>query len=253
MAFRVPALRIRVRTLAVLVALSALLISGAIALLDPTGRLVRQLGRDQPAYLRREAAVALGYNLPPWDVEPAISALIVALKDPSPRVRECAVTGLAGHGQRSIRAVPDMVALLDDDDWSVRYSACAGLGVIAESGGPERVAAVRALESALGDSRPDVRRAAALALVQLGEAPKSVDTLSDLLRKQDALDRQRLLAELRRVLGKKDRALIPVLQAAARDQDAKVCDLARGLLLLFGPPDTTLPVRAEVLPVSPHE
>jgi len=253
MAFRVPTLRIHVRTLAALVALCALLVWGAIALLDPTGRLVRQLGRDQPAYLRREAAVALGYNLPPWEIEPAISALIVALKDPSPRVRECAVTGLAAHGQRSLRAVPEMVALLDDDDWSVRYSACAGLGVIAESGGPERAAAVRALESALGDARPDVRGAAALALIRLGEAPKSVDTLSDLLRKQDALARQRLLGELRQVLDKKDRALIPVLQAAARDQDTTVRDQARALLLLFGPPDTTLPVRAEVLPVSAHE
>ncbi|MDR3636027.1 MAG: HEAT repeat domain-containing protein [Isosphaeraceae bacterium] len=253
MAMNRPAFRVRVRSLVAFVAVCAVLLWAGIAAFDPTRRLVRELGPDQPAYIRREAAVGLGYQIPAWNVEWAISALIVALRDPSPRVRECAVAGLAGHGNRSNRAVSEVAALLDDHDWSVRYSAAAGLGDIAERNGPERVVAVSALVSALDDARPDVREASALSLIRLGETARVVDALSELLRGADARDRQRLLSGLRRVISKNDRELIPVLQAAARDEDGHVRNGARALLPLFGPPDPTIPVRDDALPDTQKE
>ena len=168
----VPRLRMQLRLwkLCVLVALCALGIWGGLFFLSPTRRLTRQIQPDQPTYLRREAVGGLGY-VPFWEADQAIGVLIEALGDPSPRVRENALSGLGAHGVRARRAVPAILAAGNDDDRNVRYTAFAVLGVVIspERRDPERDAVVAALKLALDDRAPENRMAAAISLLQLRE------------------------------------------------------------------------------------
>jgi len=99
------------RTLGLVIVLCAVAIQTSLYFFSPTRRLTRQLRPDQPTYLRREAAMGLGYQIPAWEVEQAIGVLLAALDDPSPRVRESAAGGLAAHGIKAERAIPRLMAL----------------------------------------------------------------------------------------------------------------------------------------------
>ncbi|MHC5544750.1 HEAT repeat domain-containing protein, partial [Singulisphaera rosea] len=90
-------LRFRLSTLVGVIALSAVAVWGGLYVFSPTRRIARQIRADQPTYLRREAVGGLGY-VPSWEADEAIGILIGALGDPSPRVRESAISGLGAHG-----------------------------------------------------------------------------------------------------------------------------------------------------------
>src|SRR4051812_14161397 len=83
MRWKVPQLqpRFRLTTLAALVALCAVITWAGLFFLSPTRGFIRQMRPDQPAYLRREAAISLGH-VPDWEADQAIDALIGALQDP---------------------------------------------------------------------------------------------------------------------------------------------------------------------------
>jgi HEAT repeat protein len=132
---------------------------------------------DQPVFVRREAASSLGREIPPWEVDQAVGLLIQSLHDPSPRVREYAGVGLAELGPRADRAIPDVIAVLGDQDRFVRFSAAGTLGFIVGSGSARRGEAVEALTRTLDDKDPDVRLSAAGTLVKMGEAGRAAGVL----------------------------------------------------------------------------
>ncbi len=97
MGLKVPRLRLRLRTLAALVAVLTVSLWAGLSIWSPTRRLGRLLMADQPVFVRREAASSLGRAIPPREVDQAVSLLIRALDDPSPREREYAGVRPAMH------------------------------------------------------------------------------------------------------------------------------------------------------------
>lgn len=172
-------MRFRLSTLGVLVALCAFGMWGGLYFFSPTRRITRLIQADQPTYLRREAVIGLGY-VPFWEAEEAIDILIGALNDPSPRVRENALSGLGSHRVRARRAVPAIMKSLDDKDSSVRFTAYSVLGKIMPPDGkrPEREAVVAALKEALNDPNAQNRLAAAMSLLKLRETRAALPTIA---------------------------------------------------------------------------
>ena len=115
--------------------------------------------------VRVEAAYdlkSLGAN-----AKPAFSSLLVALKDPEPRVRFFAVLTLNILIDTQSDVGPLITAFIDllkDRDDSVRWQAASGLEKI----GPKARAAVPALTASLSDTAEDVRVYAADALKSIG-------------------------------------------------------------------------------------
>lgn len=90
--------------------------------------------------MREAAAVALSRI-----GEPAVPALIDALRSPNPEMRMQAADTLARIGPGASQAVPSLTELLDDEDVRVRKSAARALGQI----GPKAAEAVPSLMRAL--------------------------------------------------------------------------------------------------------
>lgn len=90
--------------------------------------------------MREAAAVALSRI-----GEPAVPALVEALKSPDPNVRQQAADTLARIGPAAANAVPALTALLEDPDPRVKKSAVRALGQI----GPAAATAVPSLMRAL--------------------------------------------------------------------------------------------------------
>jgi HEAT repeat protein len=177
MRLTLPKFRLRLRTLAALVAGLAVTLWAGLSIWSPTRRLGRLLMADQPTFVRREAASSLGRGIPPWEVDQAVGLLIQALHDPSPRVREYAGVGLAELGPRADRAIPEVIAILGDEDRFVRHTAAGVLGFIVGAGSAQRGEAVAALTRTLDDKDPEVRLSAAGALVKMGEARRAAGVL----------------------------------------------------------------------------
>ena len=239
---RVPRSRLRVRTLILLVALCGCGLGGWLAYWDSTGRLIRRLRADQPVYVRREAAASLGTGIPASKVEEAIAALIGALDDPSPRVRESATVGLWGHKTRAARAVPGLVELLKDGDRRVRYAAAACLGEVVGPSDPELSLAIPALTTALADPEADVRGRAAESLATLGRPDLAVATLARLWDCPDDMARNRAQSTARRRLGPNDRRLVEALVAAATYQNMAARVEAADVLLAHGRVAEAMPI-----------
>lgn len=101
---------------------------------------------------------------PRLDYRSCLDALIEALADPDPRVRQLAAQALGALGPAAARAVPALVRLLEDrDDEGSRNTACIGLAGI----GPAAADALPALRKALDDPSRDVRRFARLAIEKI--------------------------------------------------------------------------------------
>lgn len=96
-----------------------------------------------------------------------------AIQDPDKRVRAQAAAALAALGED---ALEDLVILLKDEDWRVRYRAAESLGKIPSSRGVDH------LIRALTDGKDHVRYMAVKSLGSLGEknaVPGIIQTLSD--------------------------------------------------------------------------
>jgi len=127
--------------------------------------LIAALKDDDPG-VRQTAAGALGGIGP--EAKEAIPALIAALKDGDPGVRRTAAEALEGIGPAAKEAIPALIAALKDGDPWVRRTAAEALGAI----GPAAKEAIPALITALKDDDPWVRRMAAVALGEIGPAAK---------------------------------------------------------------------------------
>jgi HEAT repeat protein len=84
-----------------------------------------------------------------------VEALIAALGDEAPRVREAAAEALGDT--RSTEALPALLVAVEDDDPIVRQKAIAALGELGDARAQTR------LERALSDARPEVRFQAVMA------------------------------------------------------------------------------------------
>lgn len=224
-----PRLRVSVRTMTVLIAVLAVSFWAALNIWSPTRRLGRLLRADQPAYVRREAASSLGHEIPSWEVDRAVSLLIGALDDPSPRVREYAGVGLIQLGRRAERALPKLVAAFDDDDRYVRFMAVRTAGALIEAGAARPSGVVLALSRALDDPDFNVRLAAAQSLVEVGEAPKAVSLLVAECSSSDST--RRYLARLILRSAHQPRHFVAALVKELHNPDAKRRDEAFQTLL----------------------
>jgi HEAT repeat protein len=97
----------------------------------------------------------------------ALPALITALTNPHPLVRESAVKAVGMIGAAGAKAVPDLISALRDTDAGVRETAADTLGKLGELA----VDAVPALVNLFEDGR--VRSRAEAALRSIGPAPPS--------------------------------------------------------------------------------
>ena len=227
---RLPKIRPRLslRTMFVLVALVALGLGAATTYWSPAARGLAGLAPGRPEYERRDSAMALGGFIMPWEKEKAVAGLVGALKDPSGRVRESAVAGLAARGDDARPAIPKLIALLNDPDRGPRASAAAALGILAD---PKDARVVTALTGAVGDPDLDVRLAAAEALLKLGHAREAMPALVDAAAEPEASTHR---GRVEYILGRyrpDPAAWIPAFQAACADPDPRRREAALRLLI----------------------
>jgi HEAT repeat protein len=236
---RIPRLRLRLRTLAMLIAMLAVSLWAGLNIWSPTRRLSRLLQADNPAYIRRDAAVEIGYRVPPWEVEHALGILIDVCDDPSPRVRECAAVGLWHMGNRADQAAPRLVELMHDSDRYVRYAAAGALGQIVGRASPHRAEVIPALEQALGDPDPEVGLSAADALTKIGEGQRAAGTLLARFSGAEAhlCDRARIIMSRP---GADSRVFIAGLAAELRQNDVRRRNDALAALGRIASPDVVL-------------
>jgi HEAT repeat protein len=232
--------RFRLSTLAILIALCSLLIWAGQYFFSPTKRIIRQIQADQPTYLRREAVGGLGY-VPAWEAAEAINALIGALKDPSPQVRENALSGLHAHGVRARRAIPEILKQMVDVDRSVRFSACFTLGSMftREDHGSEHDAVIAALKTALADPDHLNRVAAAISLLRLGERQAAIPAIALSVTDPDENQiKDQARSYLARFCPKID--LSPAVTPLLRDDNPKRRQAALNFLLEAAPPKAVI-------------
>ncbi|MFO0893168.1 MAG: HEAT repeat domain-containing protein [Isosphaeraceae bacterium] len=235
MRLKLPRFRLRLRTLVALIAVLAVSLWAGLSIWSPTRRLGRLLRADQPAFVRREAASSLGWGIPPWEVDQAVSLLIGAFDDPSPRVREYAGGGLANLGPRADRAIPKLITALGEEDRFVRSAAAGTLGYVVAAGSARRGEAVEALARALNDKDPDVRLSAAGALVKVGEAPRAAGVLVSAYSGVD----QHLRAWSRQIMRDANDPIpiVAMLAPEIRVKDGRRRDEALQTLLQIGSPE----------------
>lgn len=123
-----PTLKIRIRTLLVLVAASGVTLGVWMTYFDPVRRWQDAI-RDDNNGLRRWEAItqAQGGRMAGIDYPTAIASLVDALSDPSIRVRQTAALSLPRFGPASRTAVPALVVALGDPDFLVRAYAADAL------------------------------------------------------------------------------------------------------------------------------
>jgi HEAT repeat protein len=138
--------------------------------------------KDEDRDMRQEAAWALGWLGDARALEP----LIAALKDDDGYVRQWVALALGWLGDA--RALESLIAALKDDDWGVRREAAKALG---------RLRDARAVEPLIAALKDHVRREAAEALEQLGEA--AVDPLIAALKDDDTKVRRGAAEALRQI------------------------------------------------------
>jgi len=119
--------------------------------------------------------------------------------------------------QMNAKNVPQLTELLRAKDSAVRWWGALGLRAL----GPNAATAKSELRAALKDSSPDVRIAAAEALVNLGESAAAMPVLESALKDESVFARLAALTTVQR-LGVRAKPLVPALQseAAARRDPA---------------------------------
>jgi HEAT repeat protein len=182
--------------------------------------------------LRRIAADALARIGPDDD---SITYLIRRLDDPQPEVKQSAADALAQVGPRAAGAVSGLRNLLKDpapDHWTVRRSAADALGQI----GRKARDAVQDLCQVLMDARQDllVRRSAAVALGLIGDADENgLNELANLVRNKHPMLRRAATVALWQI-GPQD-SLAPAFIELLDDPDREVRRAAIDALAQIGP------------------
>lgn len=118
-----------------------------------------QVRRNVALFLNVAAGSWSALTGPRLDIQSCLPELVTALHDSDARVRGLAAQAIGEIGSLAAPAVPALVALTNPDQGS-RNSACIGLTGI----GPAAREALPALQRALSDRSPDVRRFAQRAI-----------------------------------------------------------------------------------------
>ena len=139
-----------------------------------------------------------------------VTALLPLLKDSNADVREQTVSALARSGDA--RAITAITALIDDTSPDVREQAVQLLG---RSRNPD---ALPALTKALKDTSPDVREQAAFGLGQLRN-PNAIDALIEALKDSSPDVREQAAFGLGQL---RNGRAVDALMAALKDSDADV-------------------------------
>jgi len=177
-------------------------------------RMARDAERQARDAVRRAHARSTGHGRGHGSRTPAdpktVDALIAALKDGDPGVRQAAAESLGRIGDP--RAVDPLAGLLGDANVEVRRSAVEALGNV------EDARAIPALTRAAADASPVVRREAAEALLSFDE-PAAGEPLIKLLGDPDA--RVRLVA-LEGLSRQGDRRALAPLSKLVKDPNVEV-------------------------------
>jgi HEAT repeat protein len=212
--------RLRVRTLLMLVACTAVFLAAWGEFRDPVRRWKRALRSDNESSRRWEAvAKGISGDVPGVDAGLVLQELLAALADPSLRVRETACHGLGRIGARATTAVADLArVVVNDREHNVRAAAVAALGGILETSKADgaREVAIPALVTALNDRTSLVRSDAAFALVRIGEGEPAVPVLIEGLHQQNPSTVSVSCWCLHK-LGKKAEPAVPTLLGIAGD------------------------------------
>ncbi|HPM81402.1 MAG TPA: HEAT repeat domain-containing protein [Candidatus Anammoximicrobium sp.] len=109
------------------------------------------------------------------EAKETVPELIAILQQNDPQTRTYAINALLGIGPDAKDAVPELIQMLSSDDFHTQYWACRALGAI----GPEARSATDELVRCLKVGVTSVRRNAAAAMGQIGTAigQKGVDAL----------------------------------------------------------------------------
>jgi HEAT repeat protein len=135
-----------------------------------------------------------------------LQTLLFRLSDPDKTVRAGAMHGLVRIGKP---AVPACIALLESNDWKVRYRAAEALGLIGDC------EAYAPLIAALEDGKDHVRYMAAKGLGLLGDS-RAVAHLGLMQRDENEFVRRSAARSLGRIGG--DEA-VRALRAALQDEE----------------------------------
>jgi HEAT repeat protein len=161
----------------------------------------------------------------------------IMLDDVDPQTRWHAAAALGGLGERGIAA---LVTAAGSDDPEVRMFAVVGLSAVVGQlsfriFSPDDSRVIEPLAAALYDTEPVVRRLAALALAEAGDA-RAVPSLETMIRSEDADLRAAALEGLGHV---EDASAVDVLVTALRDTDVETrraaCEALRRLLVSARP------------------
>ncbi len=200
----------------------------------PLDELLTQL-RGGPENEREAAAVALARSGP--RLQEQIDALAGALRDTNTQLGSTAAWALSQLGAASI---PSLIGALTDNRPGVRYNSVYALGAIGQATPP----ATQAVNKALIDPDPTVRKAAAWAMTRLGPQPSklaggaalgSVEDLAAGLKGLNPMERLNAVLRYRGYVGEEDRS-IPLLIRALGDQDTRVRAAAGDALVSLGAP-----------------
>lgn len=137
---------------------------------DATQALIGGL-TDESASVRQNVALFLSVASGNWyalerarlDIRPCLPALIRAIDDSDPRVRELSAHAVANLGPAAAVAVPALIRLLSAPVEGNRLSACAALAKI----GPAAHESLSALRLAETDPSPVVGRCATSAIARI--------------------------------------------------------------------------------------
>jgi HEAT repeat protein len=165
---RFSRLRVSIRVAMMLVVVGVATAAGKwawMAYFSPTHRWLRAIRDPDQGHVRWGiAGQALRGKDPAVSPELATAALIEALKDPNWNVRGDAAAVLGQGGSKAEPAIPALIAALRDREVEVRKGAAGSLGEIIAGGGQGREWVIPALIGALSDRAAWVRQTAALEL-----------------------------------------------------------------------------------------
>lgn len=186
--------------------------AGVLCTIGPTAResvpaLLRAM-KDEAVWVRAWAGTALAAVVPNAPAA-SLNAITAALSDDDTRVRQSAAHALGRLGHRARRAIPQLTALLGDENPWTRSAALSALEQVGVEGHTEVVPPVLALLK--GDKASWYTGDAAAVLATVGPAALSalVEALED---EQTAREAARAIIRL----GEKGKAAIPALLNAAR-------------------------------------
>ena len=200
---------------------------------------------DSPRFRTRSTVVltlALALPLAPNPPLPGVDpqAVVRALADPDPRVREAVLAGLGRPGPEAQALIATLVAALGHEDIYLRGAVSLALGRIGEP-------AVPALTRALQDPNGEVRWSAAIALGRVGTpAQGALPALIGALADVDANVRHAAAIALG-VLGPTAREAAPALTGLLADREEAVRTSAALALRQVAPAGRASQVAPEAL------